>query len=186
MRILGQRTLKIDPRWDAWTLARSLDPPSLSLLRGLVEAFARGERPFERPQDEGHATAAPTPDDNLLQLDWHREAASVVRRVRAAAPYPGAWTFIGDEALIVTRAELTARPRGLEPGEAAVVDGRGVVAAGGSGSAAGGPDKRGSDGGVALLAGRVVGDDDVEVLVNAAQIAALVKSAGPHPKVVSG
>jgi methionyl-tRNA formyltransferase len=46
--VLGRRALAIDPRWNAWTLAKRLDRPSLSLLRETVAAFSRGERPARR------------------------------------------------------------------------------------------------------------------------------------------
>ncbi|GAC1357814.1 MAG: hypothetical protein NVSMB47_10870 [Polyangiales bacterium] len=88
------------------------------------------------------------------------DARSIVRRIRAAAPYPGAWTFVGDEAVVVTHAEAAEPPRGLLPGEGAIVGERAVVAAG--------------RGAVALLRGRVVDDDDGERAVNAAEIATIL------------
>jgi methionyl-tRNA formyltransferase len=162
---LGHRAIAIEPRWNAWELARALDRPSLALLRDLVARMARGETVREEPQDERLVTEAPAPDDALLEIAWNRPAARVARRVRAAAPYPGAWTFIGDEAVVLTRVAVTARPRGLEPGEGCLVDGQAVIAA--------------QDGGVALLEGRVVGDDDEERHVDAAALAALLSGAGP-------
>jgi methionyl-tRNA formyltransferase len=164
--LLGRAVVPIDPSWDSWTLARALDRPSLQLLIDIVDAFARGAPPSEHRQDEARVTQAPAPDDSLLELDFHRPAEAIVRRIRAAAPYPGAWTFIEsqdghDAALVITRAEVVPRVAGLLPGEAAVRAGRAVVAA--------------DDHGVALLAGRLVLDDDTEKVVNAAEIAALVR-----------
>jgi len=161
--LLGSRTLAIDPAWSSWQLARALDRPSLELLREVAQAFARGEPPVERAQDERAVTLAPEPGDELLEVDWQRPAALVIRRVRAAAPHPGAWTFIGEEAVVITRAELAAAPRALAPGEAAVIDGRAVVACG--------------EGAVALLAGRRVDDRDEEHAIDASALAKLVQSA---------
>jgi methionyl-tRNA formyltransferase len=161
--MLGARSLRIDPTWDAWRLARALDRPSLGLLREIASAFARGEPPEERMQDESHATEAPAPDEDLLELDFRAPASAVVRRVRAAAPHPGAWTFIGDEAVVVTRAEETSRPHALAPGEALVVDGHAVVACG--------------QGAVRLLAGRRIDDDDREHALDGSGLAALVTTA---------
>lgn len=163
--ILGRREVSIDARWDSWQLARALDRPSLQLMLATVRAFADGDPPRERPQDEALATDAPAPDEGLLEIDFERDAESIVRRIRAAAPYPGAWTFIGDEAVVVTRAKVVERPRALVAGEATVVDGLAVVAAG--------------RGGVALLAGRIVGDDEgPEKSVDFASLAALLVDAG--------
>jgi methionyl-tRNA formyltransferase len=146
--ILARRFITIDPHWDSWQLARALDAPSLDLMLATVDVFARQGSPIETPQDARAVTLAPAPDEAMLEIDWSRPADAIVRRIRAAAPYPGAWTFVGDEALVITRAEMVERPRGLEPGEGAVVDGRAVVAA--------------SSGGVALVRGRVVRDDDAD------------------------
>lgn len=161
--ILGARELVIDPRWDAWRLARALDRPSLALLREIVGAFATGRRPAERPQDERAVTLAPEPDDALLEIDWGRDAEAIVRRVRAAAPYPGAWTFIGDEAVVITRAEPAVAPRALQRGEGMVVDGRVVVAS--------------RAGGVALLAGRRVDEHDREHSLDVEGLASVLAAA---------
>jgi methionyl-tRNA formyltransferase len=159
--MLGRARLPIDPSWDAWALARALDRPSLTLLRDLCRRWAAGESVREEPQRDADVTHAPAPDDALLELDWTQPASAIAHRVRAAAPYPGAWTFLGDEALVVTRAVSAPAPKGLEPGEAAIVDGVVVVAC--------------ADGGVALRAGRRVADDDREEPLDAAGIAELLR-----------
>ena len=64
--ILGQKRIAIEPSWNAWTLAKKLDRPSLSLLRETALAYARGAPPPPTPQDESVATEAPMPDDDLL------------------------------------------------------------------------------------------------------------------------
>ncbi|MBI2393789.1 MAG: hypothetical protein HYV09_29730 [Deltaproteobacteria bacterium] len=161
--ILGAREVVIDRRWDAWRLARALDAPSLGLLREVVGAFARGTPPAERRQDERAVTLAPEPNDALLEIDWSRDAEAIVRRVRAAAPYPGAWTFIGEEAVVITRAEPAVAPRALRRGEAMVVDSRVVVASAG--------------GGVALLAGRRVDEDDREHSLDAEGFVSVLRGA---------
>jgi methionyl-tRNA formyltransferase len=94
--ILAQRTLPLDPSWNAWRLARELDRPSLALMREMALAFAEGRPPTPRPQDERAATIAREPTDEELAIRWSWPAVSIERRVRAAAPWPGAWTQIGD------------------------------------------------------------------------------------------
>jgi methionyl-tRNA formyltransferase len=130
--ILAQRAVRIDPSWNAWQLARALDRPSLALLRELVRAFAEGRPPTARPQDEARASAAPQPTEEDLALRWTWAAERIARRIRAAAPWPGAWTEIGDELVVLVRARATNEfPRTLEAGEAAVrSDGVGVVRTG--------------------------------------------------------
>lgn len=157
--ILGQRALAIDPGWNAWRLARALDRPSLALLREVTGAFARGAPPSERPQDEGAATEAPSPDDALAELDFRLPVEQLARRVRALAPAPGAFFELEDRLITVLEARpARSFPRVLVPGEAAVADGVAVV--------------RAADGALALLRGEVDGEP-----LDTAALAALVASA---------
>jgi methionyl-tRNA formyltransferase len=147
--VLASRSVVIDPSWNAWRLARALDRPSLALLREIARDFAKGTPPPAIPQDEARATLAPPPDDDDLAVRWSWSAARIERRVRAAAPWPGAWTEIADRIVTLVRVRVTHDfPAALAPGEAAVrSDGIAVVRAG--------------DDAVELLEGR--GEDDVPV-----------------------
>jgi methionyl-tRNA formyltransferase len=161
--ILARRELAIDPAWNAWTLAKKLDRPSLALLRETVRAFADGRPPAPIAQDDALATEAPQPSDDDLELRWTDDAAQIERRVRAASPWPGAFTAIGDVALTLTRVRACqSRPQllaALEPGEAIVRDdGIAMVRTG--------------DGAVELLGGR--SDDDDERELDARALAALI------------
>lgn len=123
--MLARRRIDVDPEWNAWTLAKRLDRPSLALLREVVASFARGEPPTDVAQDEAHVTLAPSPTDDDLEIRWHEhDADRIVRLVRAASPWPGAFTEIGGETVAITRARVAeSYPRAIEPGEAAVVQG---------------------------------------------------------------
>jgi methionyl-tRNA formyltransferase len=157
--ILGQKRIVIDPTWSAWRLAKKLDRPSLALLREVVNAYARGEAPVPQEQDETLATEAPIPEDDFLELRWTETPEAIVRRVRAASPWPGAFTEIGNTAIVVTQAKATdVVPNALEPGEAWVRgDGIAVVAARG--------------GGVELLRGRL---EESERELDRHELAALI------------
>jgi methionyl-tRNA formyltransferase len=130
--ILGQHTLGVGAGWTSWKLARALDRPSLALLREVARAYAEGRPPAPVAQDESRATLAPEPDEEELAVRWSWPAARIERRVRAAAPAPGAWTEIGDTIVVLTRVRVTRDfPRALAAGEAAVrADGTAVVRAG--------------------------------------------------------
>jgi methionyl-tRNA formyltransferase len=162
--ILAQTSIRIDEAWNSWDLARALDRPSLALLRTL----ARELWTEETAQDERRATEAPTPADEELEIDWTWTSARIARRVRAASPWPGAWTFFGDEAVTITRVAPAKRfPRALLPGEAAVEGDVAIV--------------RTSDGALSLLSGRMdaaegeephdLGAEDLADLVGAMQAA---------------
>ncbi len=161
--MLAQRELRIDPRWDAWRLARALDRPSLALLREVAARFASGDPPADQPQREQDATLAPAPDDDWASLDLHQPTERLLRRVRALGPTPGAYFALGDDNVVVLAAEVAPRfPRALEPGEAAVVDGHAVLRTG--------------DGAMRLLRGQREGD---ETELGASELAALVAAAVP-------
>ena len=157
--ILAQREVAIDSTWTAWDLARALDRPSLALLRSLARDLGKEES----PQDEAAATLAPAPADDELEIDWTWTSARIARRIRAASPWPGAWTFFGDEPVTITRAVPAERfPRALLPGEAAVEEGVAVV--------------RTKDGALALLAGRMDAAEEEEPYeLDAGDLAALVR-----------
>ncbi len=164
--IYGQRKLSIDPSWSAWTLAKKLDRPSLALLRKVARSLGSSEPPAAVAQNEALATSAPEPSEEDLVLRFNDEAEHLARRVRAASPWPGTITDIGDASVVITRARVTnVFPKALHPGEAAVVGGSAVV--------------RTADGAIELLAGRreVEGSDEEEELDRAA-LARLVTRIG--------
>lgn len=156
--ILRQVPLRIDPSWNAWTLAKKLDRPSLALLREVVAAYARGEPPEPVAQDASRATEAPAPSDDLLEIRWDQPAERIARRVRAAAPWPGAFTELGGETVVLTDVRVTRDfPRALEPGEGAVRGGVAVV--------------RAADDALELRAGR---REDDEVSLDGSALASLL------------
>ena len=162
--ILARRELAIDPSWSAWRLAKRLDRPSLGLLRETVRAYAQGTPPAPVAQDEALATEAPQPTDDDLEIRWTEAADAIARRVRAASPWPGAFTAIGEDDVILTEVRASSRDRrtfaALAPGEAVVrADGVAIVRAG--------------DTSVELLRGRVE-DDDGEHELDAEDLAAIV------------
>lgn len=119
--MLAQEQLTIDPTWNAWTLAKKLDRPSLRVLRKVVAALARGEV-IEIEQDESLATQAPEPSEEELSIDPSWSAERALRRVRATSPWPGAYFMLGDEPVVVERAEEHVGMAALRPGELAVLD----------------------------------------------------------------
>jgi methionyl-tRNA formyltransferase len=161
--VLGQRRIRVDPAWNAWQLARALDRPSLGLLREVVRAFAEGRGPRASAQDDRVATAAPQPSDEDLAVSWSWPVDRIERRVRAAAPWPGAWTEVGRRIVTLVRVRATTDfPRALLPAEAAVrADGVAVV--------------RGGDGAVELLEGRGEHDEALGI----PDLASIVREAQP-------
>ena len=67
-------------------------------------------------QDASRATFAPKITVADARLDWREPAEALVRRVRAMAPRPGAWTEWQGERLRILRARALPGPAGEAPG----------------------------------------------------------------------
>jgi methionyl-tRNA formyltransferase len=95
----------------------------------LVEALSliSGGLARPQPQDHARATFAPKIDREMARLVWERDAATLVRQVRAFDPSPGAWTTLNGAVLKL----FTARevPGTGEPGDVLAAGERLVVAA---------------------------------------------------------
>jgi methionyl-tRNA formyltransferase len=104
--IVGQVTLEIAPDETATTLYARLAAAHVDLTRELVPRLIARSAP-RIPQDPSRASSWPkrTPTDGII--DWETRAPYLYDWVRAQTrPYPGAFTFFGDEKVIV----WSARP----------------------------------------------------------------------------
>ena len=101
--ILLQAEEAISPDETAGTLGHRLAARGGRLLVETLDGLAAGTI-VEHAQDESQATYAPklSADDEVI--DWSRDASTVLARVRALAPEPGARTTYRGRALKVFRA----------------------------------------------------------------------------------
>jgi methionyl-tRNA formyltransferase len=88
----------IQPDDTAATLHDRLALKSAAILIDTLKAFA-DNRIQPMPQDHSLATYAPmlTKDDGLI--NWNQSAESLINFIRGVTPWPGAYTFIGDQRL---------------------------------------------------------------------------------------
>jgi methionyl-tRNA formyltransferase len=126
--IVGQVEVAVEPDETATTLFEKLAQAHVDLIREYVPRLAAGTAP-RVPQDPARASTWPkrTPGDGII--DWDTRAPYLYDWVRAQTrPYPGAFTFLGDEKVVVWR----ARPVDWAGNAAAgtVVDAGPVVACG--------------------------------------------------------
>ena len=113
--IVGQVVLDIARDETATTLFQRLAEAHVQLVRELVPGLVARTAP-RHPQDPSRASSWPkrTPADGII--DWETRAPYLYDWVRAQTrPYPGAFTFLGDEKVIV----WGARPVDLEGSEPA-------------------------------------------------------------------
>ena len=80
-----------------------------------------------QPQDHSRATFAPKIDREMARLVWQRDAATLVRQVRAFDPAPGAWTTLNGGVLKLFSAREV--PGAGDPGHVLAAGDRLVVAA---------------------------------------------------------
>jgi methionyl-tRNA formyltransferase len=109
--IVGQVVVDIAPDEAATTLFERLAAAHVELIRECVPRLLARTAP-RLPQDARRASAWPrrTPADGII--DWETRARYLHDWVRAQTrPYPGAFTWLGDEKVVVWRArpvELTS------------------------------------------------------------------------------
>jgi methionyl-tRNA formyltransferase len=126
--IVGKVVVPVAPDETATTLFNKLARAHVDLVRDFVPRLREGTF-TKTPQDPSRASAWPkrTPADGII--DWETRAPYLYDWVRAQTrPYPGAFTFLGDEKVVVWR----ARPvewQGVAPA-GTVVDAGPLVACG--------------------------------------------------------
>jgi methionyl-tRNA formyltransferase len=126
--ILAQEKTPIHPQDDSQTLHDRLAAMGASLLvRAIREHVAGKLTPIPQPT-EG-VTYAPKIKKQDGQLDWRMPARALWNRVRGLTPWPGAFTFIGEEPhprlLKIWQAEVAAAS--APPGEILQSDRNGLV-----------------------------------------------------------
>jgi methionyl-tRNA formyltransferase len=96
--ILVQRRVPISPHDTAGTLTERLAEEGAHLLMEVLPAWLEGSL-SPAPQDASQATYAPALRKEDGRVDWGLPAEDVWRRVRAFAPWPGAFTYLDGQPL---------------------------------------------------------------------------------------
>ncbi len=112
------------------TLSARLAELAAEMLPAVALGYARGERV---PVEQDHAAATYTSEWTTVdaRIDWSRPAAEIERLVRAATPWPVAWTMLDDERLRITTADVVSScDESGTPGDITVVAGDIVVQTG--------------------------------------------------------
>jgi len=131
--IVGQVVLDIAPDETATTLFRRLAEAHVQLTREFVPQLVARTAP-RIPQDPSRASSWPkrTPADGII--DWETRAPYLYDWVRAQTrPYPGAFTFLGDEKVVVWDARPVALEESVPAGTIVEVSSEGPVVACGEG-----------------------------------------------------
>ena len=133
--ILATATEAVLATDDAGSLGARLSRAGAELVSQTLPGYVSGAlKP--RPQADDGVTHAPKlgPADRLIE--WDQSAQTVLARVRALSPSPGARTSFRGETLKVLVVEIstsTSSPTTFEPGTVVSVDDQGTLIAAGSG-----------------------------------------------------
>jgi methionyl-tRNA formyltransferase len=102
--MLMQLTITILPHETAGDVAHRLAPLGgrllLTTIRGLLEGTV-----MPVAQNNDLATLAPLLKKEDGALDWQSDATTIVNRIRGLTPWPGAYTYYGDERWVIWQAE---------------------------------------------------------------------------------
>jgi methionyl-tRNA formyltransferase len=102
--MLLQETVPIHPTDTAGDLAARLAPVGGRLLMETLAGLKNGKlRPI--PQDHAKATLAPLLKKEDGMLNWKDEATALSNRIRGLTPWPGAYTYHGEERWQLWRAQ---------------------------------------------------------------------------------
>ena len=111
--------------------------PRLAELGGrlLVETIAQLKAGTLMPkkQDDGQATMAPLLKKEDGLIDWTMKATALADRVRGLSPWPGAYTFFGEERWNIWKAVSTSEATTEKPGTIVSVDKQSILVAAGEG-----------------------------------------------------
>src|SRR2546421_6270750 len=131
--VVGQVEVPLSPDETATTLYEKITAAHVELVREIVPRLLDGSAPRVE-QDTRRASAWPkrTPADGII--DWETRAPYLYDWVRAQTrPYPGAFTFLGDEKVVVWRARPVELDEDAPAGTVVAHEGKGVVVACGEG-----------------------------------------------------
>jgi methionyl-tRNA formyltransferase len=132
--IVGQVEIEIAPDETATTLFDRLAEAHVELVRETVPQIVAGTAP-RISQDPRRASTWPkrVPADGII--DWETRAQYLYDWVRAQTrPYPGAFTYLGDEKVVVWRARPVELTEGAPAGTIVEVHADGHVVACGEGA----------------------------------------------------
>jgi methionyl-tRNA formyltransferase len=131
--IVGQVEVPLDPDETATTLYAKVTAAHVELVRRCVPQLLNGTA--ERiPQDTRRASSWPKRIAADGIIDWETRALHLYNWVRAQTrPYPGAFTYLGDEKVVVWRARPVELEEQAPAGTVVARDGEDAIVACGEG-----------------------------------------------------
>ena len=130
--MLLQEKLEIFPDDTAGTVAPRLAELGGRLLVDTITQLKAGTL-APKKQDDGQATLAPLLKKEDGLIDWTMNATALANRVRGLSPWPGAYTFFGEERWNIWKAVSNEGVATDKPGTIVAVSKQAIVVATGEG-----------------------------------------------------
>lgn len=127
--MLSKQAITIAPDETGQSLHDKLADIGAQLLLATLPGYVNGSI-SPQPQDDEHATYAPQIKKSDGEINWQDDAAAVDRQVRAYTPWPGTYTFWGDNQLKIHAGRIA--DGSAEPGKVITHD-SGIAIGTGSG-----------------------------------------------------
>ncbi len=118
--VLAAAAVPVSPRDNTGTLSDKLSIVGAHLLEDALISWGRGEV-MHRPQDEAGASYFGEVKKEDGEIDWHRTATEIWRRVRAFYPWPGGYTAWRGKKLKINEAVVLQGEKGSEAGRVIAV-----------------------------------------------------------------
>ncbi len=128
-----QRQVAIEPNETTGALSTRLADLGAELLVDAVDRLAAGSLTLSA-QDDSQATFSSKISKTDGRIDWTRSAETIHRLVRAATPWPGAWTMWHGEMLKLWDAQPASSTTSAAPGTVINAESDGISVATGQGA----------------------------------------------------
>lgn len=106
--ILVQKPVPIEPFDTSYTLIEKMIQPSIVALLEALPDYMAGNRKLKVQQDSSATTTRLFAKEDG-RLDWTQETAQLDRQIRAMTPWPGAFTELNQERLIIHQAHVEGK-----------------------------------------------------------------------------
>jgi methionyl-tRNA formyltransferase len=131
--MLQQEKMPILPDDTAGSLSTRLAEVGGRLLVETIRRLKNGTL-TPTPQDHTQATLAPLLKKEDGLIDWTSAATEIERRIRGMSPWPGAFTFAGEERWTIWRAKVAELSPETPPGHVISAGKEGIAVATGQGA----------------------------------------------------
>ncbi len=125
--ILKQRTIPILDQDNTLSLSQKLSVLGADLLLETIPDYLNGEC-LPIPQNDSQATYAPMIDKNDGFLDFCLPAIELWRKIRAYNPWPGSFTTINHQRMIILEAQIYhQQPKDMQPGQTLILENMPII-----------------------------------------------------------